>query len=87
VTKLVSKVKTDWQSAVVSVCGPPVMYKFVLMALEEYDVPHENVFVNLERKMKCGVGKCGHCQINDLYVCIDGPVFRYTDLATVPEAI
>ncbi|MBN2130603.1 MAG: FAD/NAD(P)-binding protein [Sedimentisphaerales bacterium] len=87
VTSLVSKVKTDWKNAVVSVCGPPVMYKFVLMALEEYDVPHENIFLNLERKMKCGVGKCGHCQINDVYVCIDGPVFRYTDLATMPEAI
>lgn len=87
VTGLISKVKTDWRSAVVSVCGPPIMYKFVLMALEEFDVPHENVFLNLERKMKCGVGKCGHCQINDVYVCIDGPVFRYTDLATMPEAI
>ena len=87
VTSLVSKVQTDWKTAVVSVCGPPVMYKFVLMALEEFDVPHENIFLNLERKMKCGVGKCGHCQINDVYVCIDGPVFRYTDLATMPEAI
>jgi len=87
VTTLVPKVKTDWSSAVVSVCGPPVMYKFVLMALEEFDVPHENIYLNLERKMKCGVGKCGHCQINDVYCCMDGPVFRYSDLATMPEAI
>ena len=87
VTTLVPKVKTDWSSAVVSVCGPPVMYKFVLMALEEFDVPHENIYLNLERKMKCGVGKCGHCQINDIYCCMDGPVFRYSDLATMPEAI
>ena len=57
------------------------------MALEEYDVPHDSIFVNLERKMKCGVGKCGHCQINNVYVCIDGPVFRYSDLASLPEAI
>jgi len=87
VTTLVSKVKTDLKSALVLVCGPPIMYKFVLMALEEYDVPHGNIFLNLERKMKCGVGKCGHCQINDVYCCMEGPVFRYSDLATMPEAI
>jgi NAD(P)H-flavin reductase len=87
VTTLISKIKTDLSSAIVSVCGPPVMYKFVLMALEEFDVSHENIFLNLERKMKCGVGKCGHCQINDVYCCMDGPVFRYSDLATMPEAI
>lgn len=87
VTKLIPKVGTDLKSAVVLVCGPPVMYKFVLMSLNERRVPHENVFLNLERKMKCGVGKCGHCQINDVYVCMKGPVFRYSDLATMPEAI
>ncbi|MBP7053212.1 MAG: FAD/NAD(P)-binding protein [Phycisphaerae bacterium] len=87
VTKLIRKVEMDLKSAKILVCGPPVMYKFVLMALEEYDVPHNNIFVNLERKMKCGVGKCGHCQINNVYVCMDGPVFRYSDLASLPEAI
>jgi NAD(P)H-flavin reductase len=71
---------------VLLVCGPPVMYKFVLMELEKRRVPHENIFLNLERKMKCGVGKCGHCQVNNVYVCMDGPVFQYSDLATMPEA-
>ena len=69
------------------ICGPPVMYKFVLMALQEAEVPRERIFLNLERKMKCGVGKCGHCQINNYYACIDGPVFRYSDLRIAPEAI
>jgi NAD(P)H-flavin reductase len=87
VTKLIPKVRTDLKSAKILVCGPPVMYKFVLMALEEHDVPHNSIFLNLERKMKCGVGKCGHCQINNVYVCMDGPVFRYSDLASLPEAI
>ncbi len=87
VTKLIRKVEMDLKSAKILVCGPPVMYKFVLMALEEYDAPRENIFLNLERKMKCGVGKCGHCQINNVYVCMDGPVFRYSDLASLPEAI
>ncbi len=87
VTKLVSKVETDLKSAMILVCGPPIMYKFVLMALAEHEVPHQNIFLNLERKMKCGVGKCGHCQINSSYVCMSGPVFRYSDLASLPEAI
>lgn len=87
VTKLIPEVTEELKGAGVLVCGPPIMYKFVLMALEEQDVPHENIFLNLERKMKCGVGKCGHCQINDVYVCMDGPVFRYSDLGSMPEAI
>ena len=57
------------------------------MALMEHDAPHENIFLNLERRMKCGVGKCGHCQMNGDYVCQSGSVYRYSDLANVPEAI
>lgn len=87
VTTLISKIDVDLTQAAISVCGPPIMYKFVLMALEDFNVPHENIYLNLERKMKCGVGKCGHCQINDLYCCMDGPVLKYSDLATLPEAI
>jgi sulfhydrogenase subunit gamma (sulfur reductase) len=87
VTKLIPQITSELKSAIVLVCGPPVMYKFVLMSLDDYEVPHESIFLNLERKMKCGVGKCGHCQINDVYCCMDGPVFRYSDLATMPEAI
>lgn len=87
VTTLIPKIESDLAKSLVMVCGPPVMYKFVLMALAEADVPKERIFVNLERRMKCGVGKCGHCQINNFYVCQDGPVFRFSDLANVPEAI
>lgn len=71
----------------VIVCGPPVMYKFVLVELGIIGVPRRNVFVDLERRMKCGVGKCGHCQINDKYVCLDGPVFRFSDIETLEEAL
>ncbi|MCI0498422.1 MAG: FAD/NAD(P)-binding protein [Planctomycetales bacterium] len=87
VTTLIPRVESDLPASQVLVCGPPIMYKFVLMALAEAGVPEENIYVNLERRMKCGVGKCGHCQINDKYVCQDGPVFRWSDLALVPEAI
>ncbi len=87
VTTLIPKIKSELSSSLIFVCGPPIMYKFVLMALAEKKVVHENIFVNLERKMKCGVGKCGHCQINQYYACVDGPVFRYSQLAIAPEAI
>lgn len=88
VTTLISKIEgIDLTKSVNLICGPPIMYKFVLMVLQEKQVPHENIFVNLERRMKCGVGKCGHCQMNGQYVCQSGPVYRYSDLANVPEAI
>lgn len=87
VTTLIPKIESELPNSEIMICGPPVMYKFVLMALEEDDVPHDQIWLNLERKMNCGVGKCGHCQINQFYVCMDGPVFRYSDLGVAPEAI
>jgi len=87
VTTLIPKVEDILNDALVFVCGPPVMYKFVLLALDEAGVDRERIFLNLERKMKCGVGKCGHCQINRYYTCMEGPVFRYSDLNVAPEAI
>jgi NAD(P)H-flavin reductase len=87
VTTLIPKVESKLKGAAVFVCGPPVMYKFVLMSLAEAGVPRENIYLNLERRMKCGVGKCGHCQINSHYVCQDGPVYNYAALGTAPEAI
>jgi len=87
VTSLIPNIESKLSSSYVFVCGPPIMYKFVLMALVENNVPHKQIYLNLERRMKCGVGKCGHCQINNFYVCVDGPVFRYSDLRATPEAI
>jgi NAD(P)H-flavin reductase len=62
------------------------MYKFVLKCLQTLGVPNENILVSLERRMKCGVGKCGHCQINGVYVCKEGPVFNYNEVKNLPEA-
>jgi len=87
VTTLIPKIEAKLVDSQVFVCGPPIMYKFVLMALKEAEVKPENIYLNFERKMKCGVGKCGHCQINNSYVCMDGPVFRFSDLGSTPEAI
>jgi len=87
VTTLIPQIEAELVDAHVFICGPPIMYKFVLIALAERQIRHERIYVNLERKMKCGVGKCGHCQINNNYACMDGPVFRYSDLGSIPEAI
>jgi sulfhydrogenase subunit gamma (sulfur reductase) len=80
----------EWIAAskpLVVACGPPVMYKFVAISLYAAAVTNESIYLSLERRMKCGVGKCGHCQIDGLYVCMEGPVFHLADLAAVQEAI
>ncbi len=87
ITKLIPKVAIDPARSVVVVCGPPVMYKFVIIELYQASVPEESVYVSLERRMKCGIGKCGHCQINGLYTCLDGPVFTFAQVSDVQEAI
>jgi sulfhydrogenase subunit gamma (sulfur reductase) len=87
VTKPIPKLELDPQKTVAALCGPPVMYKFVITALAARGVSYDQIYVDLERRMKCGVGKCGHCQINKIYCCQDGPVFRFSDLALLPEAL
>lgn len=62
------------------VVGPPIMYKFVIVKLLEKKIPEHQIIVSLERRMKCGLGKCGHCQIEGIYVCQSGPVFNYAQL-------
>jgi sulfhydrogenase subunit gamma (sulfur reductase) len=88
VTQPIADLTLDPGRTRIVLCGPPVMYKFVLLELQlHHDVPHEHIFLDLERRMRCGVGKCGHCQINQLYCCQDGPVFRYSEIAAYPEAL
>ena len=79
--------KIDATNTYAAVCGPPVMYKFVIADLKARKVPDDHIILSLERRMKCGVGKCGHCQINQIYVCKDGPVFNYSKIRGVPEAL
>jgi NAD(P)H-flavin reductase len=68
-------------------CGPPIMYRFVLQKLLNLGFSRDNIYMSLERMMKCGVGKCGHCAIGDRYCCIDGPVFPFTEIENIKEAI
>ena len=67
------------------VCGPPIMIKFVLAALKEMGFSDEQVYTTLELRMKCGVGKCGRCNIGSKYVCKDGPVFRFDEIDELPN--
>jgi NAD(P)H-flavin reductase len=87
ITTLIPDLKLDLGRTVAVVCGPPVMYKFAILALRSKGLRDEQIWVSLERKMKCGVGKCGHCQINNIYVCQDGPVFNYGKIKDLKEAI
>ena len=63
------------------------MQRFVVLEAKKKGLADNRIILSLERRMKCGVGKCGHCQINDLYVCQDGPVFRYSQILSLNEAL
>ena len=71
ITTLIPKVEFDPRETIAVIVGPPVMYKFVLISLFDRKIPKEHIYMSLERRMKCGVGKCGHCQ-NGRYLCLPG---------------
>jgi len=77
----------DPATTTVVIVGPPIMFKFVVLEVLARRIPQKSVFCSLERRMKFGVGKCGHCQANNVYVCMEGPVFRYGELKALREAI
>ena len=72
------------QDALAIVCGPPIMIRFTTPVLLELGFSKEDIILSLENRMKCGIGKCGRCNIGSKYVCIDGPVFSYAELETLP---
>jgi sulfite reductase subunit B len=88
ITTLFPKIKNavDPQKTTALVVGPPVMYKFVILELRTMGFKDKNIIVSLERRMKCGVGKCGHCQIDGIYVCQEGPVFTLEKINNLVEA-
>jgi anaerobic sulfite reductase subunit B len=69
---------TDIEKTQIIVVGPPIMMKFTVLEFLKRGVKEENIWVSYERKMSCGVGKCGHCRIDDTYICLEGPVFNFT---------
>ncbi len=87
VTDFISHIEIDPRNIYAAICGPSVMYKFVVQELLERSIPKGRILVSLERRMCCGVGKCGHCGIGYKYTCIDGPVFNYWEVMNLQEAI
>jgi NAD(P)H-flavin reductase len=87
ITTLIPSLNLRPEQTFTIVCGPPVMFQYVQQELDEKEIPHDQLYLSLERRMHCGVGLCGHCQINDLYVCQDGPVFNYEVIKDRPEAL
>jgi sulfite reductase subunit B len=87
ITTLFPKIAIDPLKTMAVIVGPPIMYRFAILEAQVKGIPDDQIIVSLERRMKCGVGKCGHCQINDIYVCQEGPVFNYARIKNVKEAI
>ena len=85
VTDILHETKLRPINSTVYVCGPPVMLKFVMLKLKDLGFKDEDIFITLERYMQCGVGKCGHCNIGGKFVCVDGPVFSYSEIKEFPE--
>ena len=85
-TKYIPDLKIkDINETVAIVVGPPAMMRFSIIELEKIGFKEENIWVSYERKMCCGIGKCGHCKIDDVYICLDGPVFNYVKGKTLVD--
>jgi len=87
VGSLLPKINIDIKNTVAFICGPPIMIHFVLLDLLKMGFEEEQIITTMERRMECGVGKCGHCNIGKSYVCLDGPVFSYHQLRELGEDI
>ena len=86
ITTLIPGVDIEPMRTFAAVVGPPVMYNFVIKELLAKGIPENQILLSFERNMKCGNGKCGRCQIQNLHVCQDGPVFNYERIKTLSEA-
>jgi NAD(P)H-flavin reductase len=84
VPAVLDKLAPSSQNAIAVLCGPPIMIKLTMPVLTKLGFTPENIYTTLENRMKCGVGKCGRCNVGKLYVCKDGPVFTFAQLATLP---
>ena len=85
VPAVLKEVAPSADNAVAIVCGPPIMIKFTMPIIKELGFLPEDVFLSLEMRMKCGIGKCGRCNIGNKFVCKDGPVFDYKEFQMMPK--
>jgi NAD(P)H-flavin reductase len=80
VTTLFEGIKVDPSRTVAMICGPEIMMRFTLIELIKIGLPCKYIFLSLERRMKCGLGQCGHCMLGPKFICKDGPVFSYEEI-------
>lgn len=85
VPDVVERVAPSSKDTYAVICGPPIMIRFTMPKLTALGFPPERIYSSLERRMKCGIGKCGRCNIGPYYVCKDGPVFSYAQLEGLPQ--
>jgi sulfhydrogenase subunit gamma (sulfur reductase) len=84
---LFSYAKPDPARTCAAVCGPPVVFRLIVERLLALGFTKDRIFMSLERRMKCGIGKCGHCSVGYKYTCTQGPIFTYWDAINLPEVI
>jgi NAD(P)H-flavin reductase len=80
VTNLIAKAKFDASNSVAMICGPEIMMRFVGLKLKDYGMKFEDIFISMERNMKCAIGFCGHCQLAGTFICKNGPVYTYQEM-------
>jgi len=83
---VLEKMNPSPQNTIAVLCGPPIMIKYTIGILKKLNFEDENIYTTLERRMKCGIGKCGRCNIGEKFVCVDGPVFSLKELNSIPES-
>ena len=84
VPNILKEINPSKENALALVCGPPIMIRFTIPVLQEMGFEKEDIILSLENRMKCGIGKCGRCNVGSKYVCVDGPVFTYAELEELP---
>ena len=86
ITQLLQKVQPSPDNAAVIICGPPIMIHFAIIELQKMGFSSEQIITTLEAKMKCGIGKCGRCNMGEKYVCLHGPVFKHAEIKEFLES-
>jgi NAD(P)H-flavin reductase len=87
VTTLFDRVGVSPDNTLALICGPEIMMRFVVVGFLQRGYAGSRLYLSLERRMKCGIGQCGHCQIGPKYVCRDGPVFSYREIRGLPDTL
>ena len=86
IAHLLEEVAPSPENAVAIICGPPIMIKFAVLTAKKLGFADEQMIMTLEAKMKCGIGKCGRCNIGEQFICLDGPVFSYAQVSRFLES-